>query len=177
MVPDFSDEAQRQTVDATWRVRRRWLPGHAWYARRWGAWRRRRKVDDAVDLADLPLGGGGGWSPTDLLDDILIGVAVLAAFAVVVWLLWFVLLPILLGFLDVLFVLVAGIIGLVGKELFRRPWTVSADGPDNQHREWKVVGWRRAGRVRHAVEEALVSGADADASASAAGAREESAGS
>ncbi len=66
--------------------------------------------------------------------------AVIAAAA----LFWWVLLPLLLIAIDLMIVLVPLVVALVGRVLFRRPWTVEATAGNGERVMAEVVGWRAA---------------------------------
>lgn len=117
--------------------------------------------------------GGSGGGGFDLDGDgpeflVVLGAVVLAIVAAVValGLLWFVVVPFLLLFVDgallLGLVLVAGLV----RVLFRRPWDVVAvedlEGGGRRIRRWEVRGYRRAGRVRDDVAVAIATGTDPD---------------
>ena len=117
--------------------------------------------------------GGGGGGGFDLDGDgpeflVVLGAVVLAIVAAVValGLLWFVVVPFLLLFVDgallLGLVLVAGLV----RVLFRRPWDVVAvedlEGGGRRIRRWEVCGYRRAGRARDDVAVAIATGTDPD---------------
>jgi hypothetical protein len=52
---------------------------------------------------------------------------------------------VVLALVDLLIVLVVAAIGVVGRFVFRRPWTVEAHSSTGEQHEVPVVGWRRAG--------------------------------
>jgi hypothetical protein len=60
-------------------------------------------------------------------------------------------------FLAELLIIVAIVgLGLMGRVLFRRPWTVEArQGESAQAFEWKVSGWRASQDLVHSVAEQL----------------------
>ncbi|HEX6152582.1 MAG TPA: hypothetical protein VFZ19_03580, partial [Solirubrobacterales bacterium] len=101
-----------------WRVRRRWLDRQLPSLRQ--RFRKKRESEPGTEPPiDLPLG-------LDLLDGTLIGIAVVLTVIVVVFLFMFVLVP-LVGIAIELIVL-AFLFGssLVGRFVFRRPWTIEA---------------------------------------------------
>jgi hypothetical protein len=53
--------------------------------------------------------------------------------------------PALLALMDLALVLVIAAAGIIGRFLFRRPWTVEARATTGDRHEVQVVGWRRAG--------------------------------
>ena len=119
-----------------WRVRRRWLDRpmpNLW--RRFKA-NRREGVEDGV-LGALPdtAGAADGWWAI--------------AIPIVLFLIVFVLLPLLgvaLELIALIFVLCSG---LVGRIFLGRPWTVEAVALDGQgeNAAFPVKGWRRAGEA------------------------------
>lgn len=56
--------------------------------------------------------------------------------------------PFLIALGELLFLLVLTVAGVVGKVLFRRPWTVDAVNAAGEHHTWDVVGWRRSGEAQ-----------------------------
>ncbi|MGB6059235.1 MAG: hypothetical protein WBF71_13340 [Microthrixaceae bacterium] len=55
----------------------------------------------------------------------------------------------------VLFVLLA-VVGVLGRVLFRRPWTVDALSPAGEHASWLVVGWKASGTARQFIVDRIV---------------------
>lgn len=104
-----------------------------------------------MDGADLAAAGGD----LPVIGVVLLGVA-LVLFAV-----GFVLLvvPILVFVIEAtLIVLIVGV-GVAGRVLFRRPWTVEARrGEGGAVHEWKVVGWRASGELVGTVADRLRAG-------------------
>jgi hypothetical protein len=135
----------------TWDVRVVWAPRHRALVRRIGGWRK-RKDRDGPGSSD----SGSGWDlPTMWGDDFLFWIFVaLLAVVVAALLLWWVVIPLLLLVLDGLIVFVLLVLGIGGRILVRRPWTVEASSPGETH-QLKVVGWRRALRARDGVAEGL----------------------
>ena len=126
----------------SWTVRRQWAPrleGRGPRARlRRGRARRKRSGDRWWDALDLPFD----------LPDSLAAVAVAVAVAAAVVLLVVVGMPLLLALVDVVVViaLVAG--GVVGRLVFRRPWTIEARSDDGRRSCAQAVGWKASGRLR-----------------------------
>lgn len=147
---------------AQWTVRVVWEPRWRPLARRFGGWRRTRKkrrsedaVDDAVQLSDaVPTGsggsGGGGFGDV-MVVVVVVCIGVIAAAA----LFWWVLLPLLLIVIDLVVVLVLLVLAIVGRVLFRRPWTVQAKTGGGERVAVEVVGWRAALRRRDELAESL----------------------
>ena len=127
----------------TWKVRRKWM-------QRKVSWRG-PKGGRAVDLFDgADLAGDGADLPV-------IGVIMLAIAALVVAVLAVVfVIPAVIFFIELMLVLGAVGLGVLGRVLFRRPWTVEArvDGTD-EGGEWKVTGWRASGELVDSVAERL----------------------
>ncbi|QYG92304.1 hypothetical protein HC251_07535 [Iamia sp. SCSIO 61187] len=132
---------------APWEVHRRWVTrlGRETFGRRVG--RRFRRSGSNLDLAD-----GVGCVPD--LGEILFA---LVAFVVIVLLAIFVL-PVLVIAVEVVLGLVALLLGLVAKVLFRRPWVIDAFAADGTHLRWKEVGWRTATERRDEITRALAHG-------------------
>jgi len=127
----------------TWKVRRRWVQRNP-------SWRgpRGNRALDLVDGADLA--GAGAELP--VVGVILFAVAalLLAVLAVVF------VIPALIFVIELALILVAVGLGVLGRVLFRRPWTVEArvDGT-SQGGEWKVAGWRASGDLLSSVAHKL----------------------
>lgn len=153
--------------ETRWSVRVAWQPRWRALARRFGGWRRKRKnrdvdgvdvADGAVRTGDAALsrgGGGGGGGSFDFGDAAIVIVGVLIAVIAAAVLFWWVLLPLLLIVLDLLIVLVLLVLAIVGRVLFRRPWTVEATAGDGERIAAQVVGWRAALRRRDEIAELL----------------------
>ncbi len=127
----------------TWKVRRRWTQRRV-------SWRG-PKGDRAADLFDgADLAGDGADLPV-------IGVIMLAIAALVVAVLAVLfVIPALIFVLELVLVLAAVGLGVLGRVLFRRPWTVEARvGGTDEGREWKVTGWRASGELVDSVAERL----------------------
>lgn len=137
------------TKAGPWYVRRRWAPRHLGADTIWGRFRNRnRRVRRRTsDLADVP---DPGCSP-DVGEAI---VVFLIAIAVIVFMV-FVGLPFLVALGELLLVLVLAVGGAIGRLLFRRPWTVDAVGPDGEHHQWSVVGWRTSGAARRFIADRI----------------------
>lgn len=127
----------------TWRVRRRWVTRSA----SWRGPKGDRALDflDGADLvgdpADLPVVGVIMFAIAALL------VAVLAVVFVI---------PALIFVLELVLVLLIVGVGVLGRVLFGRPWTVEArvDG-GGQGGEWKVTGWRASGDFINSLAERI----------------------
>lgn len=121
---------------AHWRVRRRWLDRPLPDLRkRFREYREENSGDGMLD----------GFFYIDFADSIWAGIA----FAVLVALVVFLLLP-LIGLALELILLIALLgVGLVARVIFRRPWTVEAVELDKGGRSasYAVKGWRRSGRA------------------------------
>jgi hypothetical protein len=140
-----------------------WEPRWRALARRFGAWRTDRRdrgldagdlIDGAPDLSSVaPSDHGGGG--LDVGDSIVAAVVGFVVFVVAAALFWWVLLPLLLVVLDVVIVLVLLALSVVGRVLFRRPWTVEAAAEDGERVTARVVGWRAALRRRDEMAHSL----------------------
>jgi hypothetical protein len=73
-----------------------------------------------------------------------------------------VLLPLLLIVLDVFVVLILLVLSIVGRLLFRRPWTVEATVEGREKVTAQVVGWRAALRRRDEIADSLRHGLQPD---------------
>ena len=138
--------AAKKVVDPagrTWNVRRRWVHRSA-------SWRG-PKGDRALDLLDgADLAGEGSELPV-------VGVVMFAIAALLVAVLAVIfIIPALIFVMEVAVILVAVGVGVLGRILFRRPWTVQAriDGT-SQGAEWKVTGWRASGDLLDSVADRL----------------------
>ena len=125
--------AEREVTDPQgerWRVQRKWVP---------------RKVRWRGKDRDLPDGLLDGAELLSFGDEVpVVGViaAVIAALVLGIALVLF-LVPALIFLLELLFVLALVCLGVAGRVLLGRPWTVEARrmGGD-ETLEWKVRGWR-----------------------------------
>ncbi len=127
----------------TWKVRRRWVHRRV-------SWRG-PKGDRALDVLDgADLAGEGAELPV-------VGVIMFAIAALLVAVLAVVfVIPALIFVIELALVLVAVGLGVFGRVLFRRPWTVESrvDGT-SQGGEWKVTGWRASGDLLNSVADRL----------------------
>jgi hypothetical protein len=131
-----------ETATGVWHVRRRWAPRHIGSqtigARFWDRTRRvRRRTTDVADLPDP------GCAP-----DVAEGVVVFVGLVVLVLLLILVGIPLLVALGELVLILLLAIASVVGRVLFRRPWTVDAVSPDGNQYAWEVVGWRASAAAR-----------------------------
>ena len=131
-----------ETPGGAWHVRRRWAPRHLGADTiptrfRDRARRVRRRSADAADLADP------GCAP-DVGEAI---VGLLAVIAIVLFMIFFGL-PFLIALGELILVGFLALVGVAGRVLFRRPWTVDAVDPTGRHHTWSVVGWRASGAAR-----------------------------
>lgn len=124
-----------------WTVRRRWIPHRtgiglkARFRRRRRARRRDRNRDRWYDGLDI----GDGCLD---VDGIVIAVGVIVAVLLLVFFGW----PLFLLLLDVVWLVVVLVLGVLGRVVLGRPWDVEAVGPDGLRRRWRVKGFRAAGR-------------------------------
>jgi len=138
-----------------WTVRRRWLPRYEGrglrerlHQRKARAAARRAAEEGNATGADKKQ-GPRWYDALDLpfVDDSLVAaivsiLAIVAVFALVVWGV-----PVLLAAVDLVFVVIVAVAGVVGRVLFRRPWTIEARAADGRQQEVRVVGWRKGGAV------------------------------
>ena len=131
-----------QSSAGVWQVRRRWGPRHIGSQTVWARfWARTRKVRKrTADAADLP---DPGCAP-----DVAEGVVVFIGLVLVVLFLIFIGIPFLVALGELVVILLLALAGVVGRVLFRRPWTVDAIGPDGHHHVWSVVGWKASAAAR-----------------------------
>lgn len=123
--------ASTRTVDPEgneWVVRRTWV-------HRKLSWRGKRGAGDLLDGADLASLG----SDLPVVGVILAAIALLLfAVAAVMFIV-----PAVVFVVELLIIVAIVGLGLLGRVLFGRPWTVEARRPDtDQAYEWKVSGWR-----------------------------------
>lgn len=89
-----------------------------------------------------------------------IGEVLLAALGVllVIAVMIFILVPVLVAIAELVVVALLALLGLAGRLVFRRPWTVEARAGDGSCLAWRVVGWRASGEHGAWVAELLGSG-------------------
>lgn len=123
----------------TWKVRRRWLHRSvSWRGPKGG------RALDLIDGADLV--GAGAELPVVGVVLFAIGALLIGVLAVVF------VIPALIFALELLLVLVAVVVGVLSRVLFKRPWTVEARLKGTyDRREWKVTGWRASGDLLDSV--------------------------
>jgi hypothetical protein len=131
-----------ETPSGTWVVRRRWAPRHLGSHTVWARFRHRNRVvrRRTAELGDV----GDPGCAVDVAEGFLVFVGVVVA---VVFLI-FVGIPVLVALGELLVIVVLALAGLIGRVLFRRPWTVDAVSPDGAHHRWSVVGWNASGQAR-----------------------------
>lgn len=127
----------------TWKVRRRWV-------HRSVSWRG-PKGERAFDLMD------GADIAGEAADLPIVGVIMFAISALLIGVLAVVfIIPALIFALELLLVLAVIGLGVLGRVLFRRPWTVEARVEGTRRgREWKVVGWGASTDLMESVAERL----------------------
>lgn len=144
-----------------WTVRRRWLPRYEGrglrerlHQRKARAAARRAAEEGKVGTAGKDgkarnKHGSRWFDVVDLpiIDDSLTAaiVSVLVILLVIALIVWGV--PLLLALVDLVFVVIVAVAGVVGRVLFRRPWTIEARAADGRQQEVRVVGWRKGGTV------------------------------
>lgn len=112
--------------------------------------RYKRIVHRTGEAADVPDPGCAG----DLFDDL----AVVLILIVIVAVLFFFVVPLLLIVVDLILLLLLTVLGVLGKVVFRRPWTIEASCDNGDRRMWKVVGWRASGAHLQDVAQHLEAG-------------------
>lgn len=145
-----------------WRIRRRWLPhrdgigvrSRVEQRKRWRSKQPNEQLQDGsgrwYDHLDPGVGCG---------DDAGAGIVVVLAIALVV----LIVVgggPVLLLGIDLLWLTVVGTVSVVGRVVLRKPWSVEATSPSGERREWKVRGFRDAGRLRDLLAGELERGLD-----------------
>lgn len=141
---------QVTTAAGVWHVRRRWAPRHLGSHTIWARFlHRSRKVRKRTsNVTDVPDPG----CAVDLAE----GIAAAIAILVVVLILIFFGLPFLIALGELFLIVLLALAGVVGRVLFRRPWTVDAVGPTGEHHAWDVVGWRSSAAARRFVADRLI---------------------
>jgi purine-cytosine permease-like protein len=88
------------------------------------------------DWLDVPFAGDtlSGFVASILL---IVTIALLVLFGI----------PALLALVDLVIVLLATLIGVLSRLLFRRPWTVEALATNGERHQEQVVGWRASGEA------------------------------
>jgi hypothetical protein len=66
--------------------------------------------------------------------------------------------PLLVAAVDLVIVILLGLVGLVSRVAFRRPWDIEARASDGSTSSWRVVGWRASGRRLAEIKQALGAG-------------------
>jgi len=132
-----------------WRVGRQWTP-RIGSETVMGRFRRRyREVTRRVDVADADPGCLEMFEEGLVIG--LVGIAFVLTFV-------FIGLPVLLALVDIVIVILLGLLGIAGRMLLRRPWTVEAVGPEGTTAEWRVVGWRASGELVREVKRRIEQG-------------------
>ena len=128
-----------------WTVRRRWLP----HREGKGVVQRFRKrgKPDASNFVDLPFDIGDGGA----------GLVIAIVIAVALFLLLLLGWPVLLLGIDLAWLLLVGVLGMIGRIVLRRPWRVEAVSAA-ERRNWFVKGYRAAGERRDEVARQLTHG-------------------
>jgi hypothetical protein len=140
------------TSEGTWHVRRRWAPRRLGAQTVWARFldrtrRARRRTTELGDVADP------GCLP-DITDGIVAFLVVLALILFFV----FIGLPLLIALGELVLILVLALIGVIGRVLFRRPWTIDAVSPSGVLTQWSVVGWRASAAARRFVAQRIATG-------------------
>ena len=95
-----------------------------------------------------------GWddSPLASIAAALLTVALIVAFFTAVW-------PLLALTIELVILAVLFVAGIVGRVLFRRPWTVEARARHLSAR-WQVSGWRASGQLVDQIARRIAAGED-----------------
>ncbi len=119
--------------------------------------RPRQGGDLGVDGGDS--GGDHWWDIGDLggIDEGLALLAIIGVVILAILLLTTVVIPVIAFTLELVLFLLVFLFGIAGRVLFRRPWTVRARSA-HQEQRWQQVGFRRSGRLRDEVADALAGG-------------------
>jgi hypothetical protein len=136
--------------------------GRVWtVGRRWIGDRPRLRREREPDSTGVGGGDEGSlWGDLLAIDDItpagiVAGLAITVALILVFAVAW----PLVAVALEVVVVVLAAAVGLVGRLLFRRPWTVYARA-EPRRLEWHVPGWRASGELIDEIAERLAGGED-----------------
>ena len=105
----------------------------------------RKRTADAADLPDP------GCAP-----DVAEGVVVFVGLVLLVLFVIFIGMPLLVALGELLLILLLALAGVIGRVLFRRPWTVDAISPEGDRHTWQVVGWRASAAARSFVAARIV---------------------
>ena len=137
------------TPAGIWAVRRRWAPrsfGQQTIRARFLDRTRkvRRRTTELADIAD-----------PGCLPDIAEGIVVVLLIVAVVLFLIFVGIPLLIALGELLFIVVVAVVGVVGRVLLRRPWTVDAVDPAGTRHAWSIVGWRSSRDARRFIADRI----------------------
>lgn len=131
---------------AIWTVRRRWLPHRDGIGPR-ARWRRHReRRGSGSDWSD-------GFAALDFGSDVA-GVAVVIGLVLAIILVIVFGWPLVLIGIDLVWLLLVGIFGTIGRVVLRRPWRVEARSGD-ERRDWYVQGFRQSGRHRDEIARQL----------------------
>jgi hypothetical protein len=125
-----------RTPDGTvWTVRRRWIPHREGkgVSQRF----RNRRTKPELDGLDLP------FSFASDLEGLAIVLGLIVVFVALLILGW----PLLLLGIDLAWLAIVGVFGVIGRVVLRRPWRVEATSDTDRH-DWYVQGFRAAGRLR-----------------------------
>jgi hypothetical protein len=89
----------------------------------------------------------------DLAELVLVVIAavVIIAFVTFVW-------PLLFVLVDLIVLILLALGGAVTRVVLRRPWAVDAVPDIGDALRWRVVGWRRSGRLRDEIAGAIEQG-------------------
>jgi hypothetical protein len=82
------------------------------------------------------------------IDELWVLVAAIAVFL----LLFFIVPPVVLIGIDLLWMGGVFLLGAISRFVLGRPWTIEAVGPDDERRAWQVKGYRGAGQLRDTLQ-------------------------
>jgi hypothetical protein len=142
-------------------VRRRWIPHRDLIGPRFRFSRRRQRQRRTLTRNRRRKRGWSDWldipDPSGCLDvdSIIVILAIIIAVPLFVFVGW----PLVLLLGDLLWLVAVGLVGIIGRVIFRRPWRVEATTSGGHRYVWNVVGFRRAGQVRDDVRAQLAVGA------------------
>lgn len=107
------------------------------------------------------IGTDDGWRLAELFgldDDLGLIVAAVVGAVLAVLVVLFVVVFALPLLIEVVVLVAVTVLGIAGKVLLRRPWTVAAESDDGTRVTWRVVGWRASREHVDTVADALEHG-------------------
>lgn len=141
-----------------WVVRRRWVARYgaaSWWDHLGHRWERRRgRRTRRAEHKERGCNGDLSGFAVDSLQDLALVILAAAAIVLLVMVLW----PLLLVLVDALVLLVLAVGGACARVVLRRPWAVDAVPDVGDALRWRIIGWRRSGRLRDEIAEAFERG-------------------